>query len=166
MCQAVLAQGVDKFTNVAQVEDEGVSMAQEKAKYRALKPEEIPTKVWNLVIESWENGLSDREAAFRATKYSDIHLTESDIKKWMVDNPDLVKLKDYLHSDLLSSARLNIAREIAKGNTSVSKWYLERKAADEFSTRSAVAFEGAVAELTIEEKQEKLKELMKEFRNG
>ena len=133
-------------------------------KYKALKPKGVHANTWNAIIESWENGLSDREAAFRATKYSSMQIKESDIKKWMKDNPDIARLRDYLHSDLVSSARLNIAREISAGNTAISKWYLERKAADEFSTKSAVAFEGAVAELTIEEKQKKLEELMKEFR--
>lgn len=140
-------------------------MAHEKIAYNALRPKGVSVKAWNQVIEAWENGLSDREAAFRASKYADVPLKESDIKGWIRQNPDISKLRDYLHSDLISMARLNIAKEIANGNTAVSKWYLERKKADEFSTKGAIAFEGAVAELTLEEKEKAMKDLMKEFRN-
>ena len=139
-------------------------MAHDKIAYNALRPKGVNVKAWNQIIESWENGLSDREAAFRASKFGD-PIKESTIKEWMSENPDISRLRDYLHSDLVSRARLNIAKEIASGNVAVSKWYLERKKADEFSTKSAVAFEGAVAELTIEEKEKKLLEMMKEFRD-
>ena len=47
-----------------------------------------------------------------------------------------------------------------------AEWYLERKAADEFSTKSAVAFEGAVVELSLEEKEEALKRLVETFGDG
>ena len=50
-----------------------------------------------------------------------------------------------------------------KENVKTARWYLERKAADEFSTKQAVAFEGAVIELSLEEKEKKLKELVEEF---
>ena len=135
------------------------------ANYGALRPQGVSTKAWNAIIEAWENGLSDREAAFRAVKYSKVPIKESDIKAWMAENPDIQKLRDYLHSDLVAMARMNVAEEIRNGNTAVSKWYLERKKADEFSTKAAVAFEGAVAELSLEYKQKQLEELMKEFRN-
>jgi hypothetical protein len=43
---------------------------------------------------------------------------------------------------------------------------LERKASDEFSTKSAVAFEGAVVELSLDEKQKALEQLLETFENG
>lgn len=133
-------------------------------KYGGLRPKGVKISVWEEIIEAWENGLSDREAAFRASK-TGVDVTESDIKGWMKNNPDIVKLRDYLHSDLISVARLNIAEKIKDGDIAVSKWYLERKKADEFSTKGAIAFEGAVAELTLEDKQKELEKLMREFRN-
>lgn len=127
--------------------------------YKALKPEGVEDSAWVKVIDAWTNGLSDREASFRAS------IKESDIKKWCKDNPDIAKLRDLLHGDILAHAKLNIANEIAKGNASVSKWYLERKAANEFSSKSAVSFENAVVELTLEDKEKKVAELMEDFGN-
>ena len=128
-----------------------------------MKPSHVKPKVWRSVIESWKNGLSDREAAFRASKDNDVAIKESEIKQWMKDNPDIADLKDHLQSELLSLSKLNVREAIENGDIRTSKWYLERKAANEFSTRAAVAFEGAVVELTIEEKERKMKEFLKQF---
>ena len=83
------------------------------------------------------NGLSDREAAFRASR----------------------------EGDLISTAKMTVSKSLKKGDIKTAKWYLERKAADEFSTKSAVAFEGGVIELSLEEKEKALKELVEKFDN-
>lgn len=138
-------------------------MAQIKVPYRGMCPKDVRPKVWKSVVEAWQNGLSDREAAFFASKDSDIAIKESDIKRWMKENPDIAELKDHLQTELLSISKLNVREAIENGDIRTSKWYLERKAAEEFSTKSAVAFEGAVVDLTIEEKERRMKEFMKQF---
>ena len=65
-----------------------------------------------------------------------------------------------------ADAKLNVSQAIRAGKTKVAQWYLERKASDEFSTKSAVAFEGAVVELSLEDKEKALKELVETFDNG
>lgn len=126
-------------------------------------PKNVSPATWNAVVEAWQNGLSDREAAFRASKVSTVYVKESDIKKWIKENPDVGELRDHLHADLLSAAKLTIAEKIAEGDVRTAKWYLERKGASEFSTKSAVAFENAAIELTLEDKEKKMKEFMKQF---
>ena len=59
-----------------------------------------------------------------------------------------------------------MSEAIRSGKTRVAQWYLERKAADEFSTKSAVQFEGAVVELSLAEKEEALAKLVENFENG
>lgn len=138
-------------------------MARKQVPYIGLKPDTITKEAWALIVEAWENGLSDREAAFRASRFSNDHIKESDIKQWIHENPDIGDLRDYLHNEILSTAKLNIVKEIREGKSSTTKWYLERKAADEFSTKAALAFEKAAVELSLEEKERQMREFMKQF---
>lgn len=138
--------------------------------YRELKPKEIKDVTWLEIIEAWENGLSDREASFRASRLGLDSVKAEDIRRWCKENPEIGELKANLQSELLSSAKLVIAETLRdpnnKENVKTARWYLERKAADEFSTKQAVAFEGAVVELSLEEKERKLNELMEKFESG
>lgn len=131
--------------------------------YDALKPGGMSTEVWNFIVEAWENGLSDREAAMRAMRETDFQITPYDIQKMVKENADIAQLKDFLSADITSQARLNIVNEIRDGNVAISKWYLERKAPDEFSSKAAVQFEGAVTPVSIEEKQEEMERFMRQF---
>lgn len=134
--------------------------------YKKLKPNNVDDKVWTTVVEAWENGLSDREAALMASRNTDEMVKASEIARWKKDNPDIAELQAFLEVSLRADAKLNIKDAIKSGKTKVSQWYLERKAADEFSTKSAVAFEGAVIELSLEEKEKALKDLVENFSNG
>lgn len=130
------------------------------------KPKEVKDAVWEIVIEAWENGLSDREASFRASRATGEDVRADDIRQWIKDDPEIGELRASLQSDLLSSAKLTVADALREGDVKTAKWYLERKAADEFSTKQAVAFEGAVVELSLEEKERKLNEMVEKYRNG
>lgn len=134
-----------------------------KTEYKALKPNDVTVATWNAVVDAWRNGLSDREAAFRASKESDVRVKESDIKRWIKANPDIGELRDHLQSELLSAAKLTIAEKIADGDVRTAKWYLERKAASEFSTKAAVAFENDAVTLSLEEKEKQMREFMAQF---
>lgn len=131
------------------------------------KPKEMTDAAWTVLIEAWENGLSDREASFRIEKLTGEEISAEAIRQMCKDYPEVGELRANLLSDLLSSAKLTIAETLrdkdSKENVKTARWYLERKAADEFSTKQAVAFEGAVIELSLEEKEKKLKELVEEF---
>ena len=141
-------------------------MAKAKVPFLKLKPRGLKIVTWQIILNAWENGLSDREAAFLASKDGNAYVTEEDVKGWLAENADIASLKDFLQSDLLSNAKLNIADNIREGNVATSKWYLERKAPDEFSSKAAVAFEGAVVGLTMEEKQAEIDKLLEGFGVG
>jgi len=134
--------------------------------YKELKPKDASDIVWTTIVEAWENGLSDREAVYMASKRSGERIRLADINRWKKENPEIAELREFLEVALRAEAKTNIKTAIGKGQTKVSQWYLERKAADEFSTKSAVAFEGAVVELSIEEKEEALKRLVETFDDG
>lgn len=141
-------------------------MSTKKVPYRNLKPKDVDDEVWTSVVKAWENGLSDREAALLASRNTDTMLKASDIAKWKKENPDIAELQAFLEVAVRTDAKLNISEAIRAGKTKVAQWYLERKAADEFSTKSAVAFEGAVVELTLEDKEKALKNLVEQFDHG
>lgn len=141
-------------------------MAEKRVPFAKLKPRGLKSETWKLVISAWENGLSDREAAFIASRDGNAYVTEQDIKEWVASSAEIASLKDFLQNDILSQAKLNIADNIRDGNVSTSKWYLERKAPDEFSSKAAVAFEGAVIGLTMEEKQAEIDKLLENFGVG
>lgn len=131
--------------------------------YRGFCPAGVKSKVWQAVVEAWQNGLSDREAAFVASRDADAAIKESDIREWMRKNPDIEDLKEMLQTELLTKSKLNVREAIDGGDVRTSKWYLERKAANEFSTKAAVAFEGAVVDLSMEEKEKAMKKFMSQF---
>lgn len=138
-------------------------MSRQKTPYTAYRPKHINEAAWREIVMAWENGLSDREASFRASRDSGIYITEAELKEIVANSPEISALRDFLRSDIVSNAKLNIAESIREGSVSTSKWYLERKAADEFSTKAAVSFEGAVVGLTMEEKQKEIDKLLEDF---
>lgn len=137
-----------------------------KTNFISLKPENVEEAVWSAVVEGWYNGLSDRQAAFRASMTTGIEITGADIQKWQKDNPEIKELKYNLQDALLTAGKINIADSIRDGNTVDSKWLLERKAADEFSTKQAVAFEGAAIELSLADKEKSLADFVESFKDG
>ena len=141
-------------------------MSTKKIPYGNLKPNNVDAEVWSIVVEAWENGLSDREASLLVSRKLDKYVKASEISKWKKDNPDIAELQAFLEIAVRADAKLNVSQAIRAGKTKVAQWYLERKASDEFSTKSAVAFEGAVVELSLEEKEKALKELVETFGDG
>lgn len=140
----------------------------EKGTYIELKPQGVKDEVWIAVVKAWADGLSDREACFRASKEMTVMLKPDTVRQWKKDNPEIGELCEFLKDDLKAAAKQNVARTLRSGDKDgkMSRWYLEHKCPDEFSTKSAVAFEGAVVELTLEEKEKALQALMETFNNG
>ena len=141
-------------------------MSTKKIPYKNLKPKNVDDEVWTIVVQAWENGLSDREAALFVYKKLDVYIKASEISQWRKDNPDVAELKEFLDQSMRMESKLTVNSAIRAGKVKSAQWYLERKAADEFSTKSAVAFEGAVVELSLEEKEKALKDLVEQFGHG
>lgn len=84
-------------------------------------------------------GLSDREASL----FADIH--PSTLYKYCDEHPSFSERKELLKEQVKVRAKQNIAAGINEGDKSLSQWYLERKARDEFATKSETAHSGSVA---------------------
>lgn len=137
-----------------------------KIPFIGFKPKDVNEDIWLAVIEAWENGLSDREAAFRASRTTEKPLAASEIKQWKKDDRNIAELCEMLKDDLKATAKINAAKLLKQGDDKTTRWYLEHKCPEEFSTKSAVAFEGAVVTLSLEEKERALKEMVENFTDG
>ena len=104
-----------------------------------------PTVMTEEVLQKLEyafmRGLSDVEACL----YADI--ATSTLYNYCNDNPDFLERKEELKKHPTAQAKLNVTEAIENGDTDMSKWYLERRAKDEFSTKQEVA-----ANITYEDK--------------
>ena len=56
-------------------------MSEERLRFAKVKPKELKDAAWRYLVEAWENGLSDREAAFYVSKKAECdEITAEDIK--------------------------------------------------------------------------------------
>lgn len=139
-------------------------MSRQQVPFIKFKPNELNDATWRALIEAWSNGFSDREAAFYVCKQNGASdMTAQEIMELKVKHPDVGDLEVSLKSDLLAMSKMTIADALREGDIKTAKWYAERKGADEFSTKQAVALEGAVIELSIEDKEKALKEMVEKF---
>ena len=135
----------------------------EQTDYLCFKPPTISKKAWKEIIGAWQDGLSDREASFRASRAEGELITEAELKEIVAGSQRIADLRDYLHSDVLMMAKENIANSIREGSVSTAKWLLERKAANEYSTKASVNFENAVIGLTMAGKEEEMEKFLDSF---
>lgn len=134
-------------------------------KYEAIKPSEVDNIIWEIVIDAWENGLSDREACFRVLKQTGRELTPANIRQWYVKHPKVHDLRDMLRDQIVTSARLVVKESVEKDkNEKTARWVLEHLKPDEFSTKASVAFERAAIEISVEDKEESMKKFMEQFK--
>ena len=108
-----------------------------------------PTVMTEEVLQKLEyafmRGLTDLEACL----YADIGTTT--LYNYCEENPEFRERKEELKQHPTAKARLNVTEAIENGNEELSKWWLERKAKDEFSTKQEVKADvDADVSITIE----------------
>lgn len=121
------------------------------------RPTVMTESTINKLEQGFMLGLTDREACL----YADIsHQTLYDYcKKY----PEFTDRKEMLKEQPKMRAKMNIANDIDKGDISTSKWYLERKAKNEFSATQGIEHSGHIdTSGHLEEIQAYIAELMRE----
>ena len=89
-------------------------------------------------------GATDAQACFYAG------IDESTFYRYCDKNPDFRNETERLKENPVLKAKTNIVQEIQNGNIDVAKWYLERRARQEFATRRELGnSDGVPFELTI-----------------
>lgn len=113
-----------------------------------------PEKIDKLEF-AFAHGATDLQACFYAG------ISKSTFYDYLQENPDFSERKEALKNAITLRAKLNVAEKINDGDVGQSQWWLERKAKDEFSTRSenVNANINLNSEMTDEEK-EKIKAIL------
>ena len=112
-------------------------MAENKVGRPTVMTKEVLSKLEML----FAHGLTDREACLIA------NISPASLYDYCVANPEFGERKEMLKDKPKIQAKLNISEEINKGDRDTSKWYLERKAKDEFSTKQEISGDIKVAKL-------------------
>lgn len=118
------------------------------------------TKIYRKLRKAWAAGMPDRKAA----QYAGIPADE--LKDLIRLDAKLALMRSGVMSKALEveiAARTNVNRSIKEeGNVDSSKWLLERKVPEEFSTKSQVAVQ-ADDFATIDDKKAQLEKMMEKF---
>ena len=86
-------------------------------------------EIINKLEQAFSMGCSDLEACL----YADIGKTT--LYNYQNENPEFLERKEKLKEKLVLKARSVIADSLNKQDENTAKWYLERKAKNEFSTK-------------------------------
>ena len=114
-------------------------------KKTAGRPTVMTQDVVNKLEQAWSMGCSDVEACLHAD------ISKQTLYDYQAKHPEFVDRKERLKEMLVLKARTVIADALNRKDENTAKWYLERKARKEFSTRQEVTGEdGAPLVPTIE----------------
>lgn len=117
-----------------------------------------PTVMTEAILDKLELLFSLGATDEMACSIANIH--PATLYNYQQDNPEFVERKKSLKDMVTWQAKANIANKINKGDITQSNWWLERKAKDEFSTRSEhINANVDVTKLSDEEK-EKIKNIL------
>ena len=97
------------------------------------RPTVMTEEVLRKLEYAFMRGLTDVEACL----YADIGTTT--LYNYCEENPEFRDRKEMLKEQVKTQAKLNVAEAIDNKDIDISKWYLERKAKDEFSTKQEIS---------------------------
>lgn len=96
------------------------------------RPTVMTPEILNKLQEAFLMGCTDAEACLYA------EIEPRTLYKFQDENPEFIHKKEYWKQNPILKARAVVMNSIASGDESTAKWYLERKAKAEFSTKSEI----------------------------
>lgn len=102
-------------------------------KKKAGRPTVMTSEVIQKLELAFSKGLNDREACLYA------NIAPSTLVKYCQDNEDFSMRKELLKEQPKMKAKLILSDKLDEGDDKVAEWYLERKAKEEFSTKTEIA---------------------------
>ena len=99
-----------------------------------------PTKLDDLIVKKLEEAFAIDSTVLEACAYAGI--TPPTFYTWQKDNVELFNRFEMLRQNPMLKVRNNINQALNAGDIDTSKWYAERKAKAEFSTRQELAAPG------------------------
>lgn len=128
--------------------------------YEHLMPKGADKEIFDKIIKAWSEGLSDREACFEASP--DMSFTVKELRVWLAEEPRLFDLRDGLRGKTVSKARRVVKKSIEDGNEKTARWYLEKRAPEEFGTKAQISIEAPI-EVSVKDKEAEMKAFMEQF---
>lgn len=117
-------------------------------------------KVYRRLRKAWLAGMPDRKAALYAG------ITPDDLKELLRMDSKLALNRAAIMTEVLEvelAARNNVNRSVKEeGSVDSSKWLLERRVPEEFSTKGQIAVQSEDF-ATIEDKKAELEKMMEKF---
>lgn len=107
--------------------------AAEKSKNKGGRPTSVTPETLAKLEQAFSLGCSDLEACI----YADI--SPSILYRFQENNPEFRERKEMLKQKLVLKARTVVANALEKEDENTAKWYLERKARDEFAAKQEVS---------------------------
>nr|DAN37011.1 MAG TPA: Sf6 terminase small subunit gp1, octamer, DNA-binding, CAPS buffer.65A [Caudoviricetes sp.] len=104
-----------------------------KSENKRGRPTIITPEIIAKLEQAFSLGCSDLEACI----YADIGKTA--LYDYQEKNPEFTERKEALKQKLVLKARTIVANALEKEDENTAKWYLERKARDEFAAKQEVA---------------------------
>lgn len=95
-----------------------------------------PTIVTDAVVAKLEYGFMKGLNVTECCHYADI--SRNCFYEYLEKNPEFKDRIEELKSNPSTMAKLNVVEAIENGDTDLSKWWLERRSKDEFSTKQEV----------------------------
>jgi hypothetical protein len=96
-----------------------------------------PTVMTDVIVGKLEYGFMKGLNVTECCHYADISRTA--FYDYLEKNPEFADRIEELKSSPSTKAKLNVVEAIENGDTDLSKWWLERKNRDEFSTKQEVS---------------------------
>lgn len=96
-----------------------------------------PTVMTDEIVGKLEYGFMKGLNVTECCHYADI--SRSSFYDYLEKNPSFSDRIEELKSNPSTKAKLNVVEAIENGDTDLSKWWLERKNKDEFSTKQEVS---------------------------
>lgn len=96
-----------------------------------------PTVMTDAVVSKLEYGFMKGLNVTECCHYANI--SRNCFYEYLEKNPDFKDRTEELKSNPSTRAKLNVVEAIENGDTDLSKWWLERKNRDEFSTKQEVS---------------------------
>ena len=102
-------------------------------KKKAGRPTAMTEDVLSKLEYGFSRGLSDREASLYAG------IAPCILYRYCEEHPEFRERKELLKEQPKMKAKLILSDKLDEGDDKVAEWYLERKAKDEFSTKTEVS---------------------------
>jgi hypothetical protein len=117
---------------------------------------------WNSVDKIAQTFMALRSGLNETETRSFLGVYQNSWQRFLELNSHLKEILATVKTDLVTKAKLNVSKKIASGDLETSKWYLERRAKDEFSPRNETVEAKVNLDeiLSFEEKREIAKSIL------